>query len=515
MSDKPAQSAENAYKKEKISEILGSIDDKYLSETLETETGDGAAEGSGPSGKNMPRRLSRKVVWTLAAAALVLIAAGVSAAVAIRTEAKEYNAAVAFFEENDLPLAGLSRAEVREVYRDIISRRFSSDKTAEILRERVAGVEILQEDPSPEELAAAWDKWLIWDTVRTTGISYRKEIRYKVNEETGMEELEASVLSCYRDAECIWTTEITDFWLEKCVYGSAGTIAWGHRYPTTITSSSKVTSWLALLDEEGKILWSIPLRHSYDQEYVGAVLENGDGTIAVVSRGDFKDLCLSQYDLNGKLLGTQRCEIGNWGLTGAVRLPDGYLVSMKRSLDGKMAHLVKVGFDAQPIVSFDYEGEDCSYVINSMVRYGGKIYLSGYSVPIKERDKDQPVQVFERGEIQDIIMRFLGSGKFEVSSEELTPLLRENYTAVLLVLSSDFRSVETFYSVKGSLGTDLTLNSAGALEWDVESITSSVFSPATNAYSIVCHCNVFRYTFDEGGTLLRQDDTGEETSFYR
>ena len=504
-------------RREKLSEIIGAIDETYTLEAEKAVTRAASEEdGQNPSQKEKALRLPVRKGWIAAAAAaiLVLLAAGGSAA-AITVEAKEYKAAVAFFEENELPMEGLSRAEVKEVYRDIILRKFSSEKTEEILKEHLAGLEILQDEPTPEELAAAWDKWIVWDTIRTTGISYGKEIRYKVNEQTGMEELDASVLKCYRDGECIWTTEIKDFWLEKCTHGSLGTIAWGYRYPTTITSFIKVTSWLARLDEEGKILWSIPVRHSYDQEYVATAFENGDGTITVVSRGDLKDLCIAQYDLNGKMLSARRCEIGTWGLTGAVRLSDGYLISMKSSLDWKMAHLLKVGFDAQPVESFDYEGEDCDYVINSMIRYGGKIYISGYSVPKMERDEDQKIQVFERSEIQDIIMRFFESERFEVASEELTPLLRDRYTAVLLILNEDLKSVETFYSVKGSIGTDLSVNSAGGLEWDAYSITSSHYSPATNAYTILCHCSVFRYTFDESGTLLHQDDTGEETSFYR
>ncbi len=54
----------------------------------------------------------------------------------------------------------------------------------------------------------------------------------------------------------------------------------------------------------------------------------------------------------------------------------------------------------------------------------------------------------------------------EISSEELTPLVRDNYTAVLLVCDPEGGAPETFYSVQGSLGGKLRVNAQIARTMD-------------------------------------------------
>ena len=90
-----------------------------------------------------------------------------------------------------------------------------------------------------------------------------------------------------------------------------------------------------------------------------------------------------------------------------------------------------------------------------------------------------------------------GPGDPEIN-EWLTPLARANYTAILLVCDSDIGKPQTFWSVEGSLGGALSVNGAGELEWDVESIEST-FTGAFSSFSIGGTCKVFRYIFDAKG----------------
>ena len=102
-----------------------------------------------------------------------------------------------------------------------------------------------------------------------------------------------------------------------------------------------------------------------------------------------------------------------------------------------------------------------------------------------------------------------------LTSEELTPMVRENYTAVLLACDRDGIDPKTFYSVKGAFGAALCVSGEGRLEWDVESITSAFFSPATSAFTIGGTCKVMRYTFDSSGTLTGTTDTGQTVPYAR
>ena len=159
--------------------------------------------------------------WPAVAACLVLIVSltgGILVA-----EAKEYNAAVDFFEENGLSTEGLSRSDVKAVYRDI-----TYDKTAEVIERAVPGLEISQREPTPEELAALWDRNVWRNTRAETGFSYRMDVREKLDESLGFDVLDRSVLECYRDGNPIWSVEFPDLYVEDGVHTSAGTAVWGH-----------------------------------------------------------------------------------------------------------------------------------------------------------------------------------------------------------------------------------------------------------------------------------------------
>lgn len=452
----------------------------------------------------LPRRQRGLRRWGALAACLALVLG--LAGTAFAAEAREYSAAVAFFQDNGLSTAGLSRGEVKEVYRDITTQRFTSDKTAQVLERTVPGLEIDQREPSPEELEAAWNRNVWMNAQPRTGVSYRVDYEEKRAETLGFDVLDKSILSCYRGGDLIWTAEFPNLYVEDGVYTSAGTAVWGNNYRWS--SEQPVYASLSRLDEDGKQLWWRQLDHGFTHEYISQVVDNGDGSWAVVSRGDFKYLCLSQYDIDGTERSSCVIDVGNYGIWNVVRLGDGYLAQLGNMVDGETARLVKLDRTGNVLDTFTYEGEDCNYVIKDMIEYAGRVYLSAYAVPKPTDDAGG------RYEIAGILNDLFDRDIWEISSEELTPMLRDNYTAVLLLCSPEGGAPETFYSVKGSLGGALSVNGAGELVWEVESLVNSFFSPATNSFTIGGTCQVFRYAFD-GGALLRQEDTGETVPYHR
>lgn len=71
----------------------------------------------------------------------------------ITAKAKQSNAAADVFTQNELSAEGLSREDLKTVCRDITTNRFTNDKTAEVIKRSVPGVEILQKVPAPGESA--------------------------------------------------------------------------------------------------------------------------------------------------------------------------------------------------------------------------------------------------------------------------------------------------------------------------------------------------------------------------
>lgn len=451
-------------------------------------------------------RRKAPALWKWGAAAACTALAVSLAGTAFVVEAKEYRTAVAFFEDNGLSLEGLSRSDVKAVYRDITTRHFTYGKTAEVLERSVPGLEIAQQEPDPEELAALWDKSMWQNDGPQAGISYRVDYREKPDETLGFDVLDRSILECYHDGDLLWTAEFPDFFVEESRFTSVGTVVWG--YGDTWSSEQPTYAWLARVDGNGEILWQRQLDHGFKDEYVSHVLDNGDGTWAVISRGDYRYLCLSRYDMDGNELAFRKTDVGNVGIWNAVRLGDGYLVQLGNSANGETARLARLDREGNVTDSFVYEGEDCDYHLTGMAEFGGRVYLSAYSVP-KQDDTGG------RHEIADLLDYVFAKKDWEISSEELTPLVRDNYTAVLLLCDPRGGAPQTFYSVRGSLGGKLVVNDAGELIWDVESVVNTFFSPTTSSFSIGGTCRVFRYAFDDTGTLIRQEDTGETVPYRR
>ena len=199
--------------------------------------------------------------------------------------------------------------------------------------------------------------------------------------------------------------------------------------------------------------------------------------------------------------------MGNYGIWNAARLGDGYILQLGSYNEGDYAHLFRMDREGNVIGDYAYEGEDCVYHIVDMAEFGGKVYLSAYAVPVQHDEGG-------RHEIARILDYIFEHG-WEITEEELTPLVRENYTALLLLCDPEGGTPRTFYSVQGSLGGKLSVKDGSCLEWDVESVVSAFFSPATSAFSIGGTCQVFRYAFDASGALMGLTDTGETARYAR
>ena len=463
--------------------------------------------------KSKPRKSMWRAVSAVAACFILLISAGF-----ITVEAKEYNAAILFFNEYGLPTDGLSRGEIKAVYRDITTKSFTYAKTAEVIAsslttEQIAGHEILQDNPSPQELENLWNNknfnggFLNSDQ---QGIHYQYRSEYKEDEKLGFEVHDKSFLEKYDGENLLWSVSVSDFWINGCSVVSDGVIAYGE---TPTWSSGQFTyAWMMKIDSDGNFLWKQMLNNGFEDEYIAEILENADGSYAVISRGDLKYFCLSQYTADGKETSFHRTEVGNYGIWNATRFGNGYIVQLGSYMTNEYSKIIKVDPAGNITESFSYGGEDVYYYVTDMIEHHGNIYLSAYSVP-KLADEEQSAG--GRYEIAAVLNYLFDNEIWEISSEELTPMVRDNYTALLLVCDPNAGTPQEFYSVKGSLGGKLSLGESEMLLWDVESITTTFFSPATSAFTIGGTSYVFRYAFDSSGILISQEKTGEIVYFSR
>ncbi len=491
-------------KNRRLLDIIGQIDDRHIA-------------SAAPAAK----KVHKKPIWvkwgTLAASiALVLfLCFGASAVIA---EAKEYKTAVQFFSDYNLSTEGLTRGEIRAVYQDITTKSFTYSKTAEVIQKSIStdhvdGYEILQDNPTPEDIENLWNYINFTDRfIGSTqeGIHYSFRSEYKEDADLGFTVHDKSYIEKYHGETLLWRVAVSEFRIKGYNAVSDGVIVYG--CTSTWSSAQSTYAWLMKVDTDGNMVWKQMLDNGFADEYIAEIVENQDGSYAVFSRGDRKNLCLSQYSADGERMHFAKTEIGNYGIGNAAKFGEGYIVQLGSYMANEHAKIVKVDYDGTITDSFSYSSEDAYYYITDMIEFNGNVYLSAYAVP-KPDSEDQGAVGWH--EITPILHYLFANGMQEISSEELTPLVRDNYTALLLVCDPTTGTPQDFYSVKGSLGSKLSVSDKGALLWDIESITTTFFSLATSSFTIGGTSYVYRYTFDDSGLLISQEKTGEIADFRR
>ncbi len=497
-------------KKENISNIISNIDDKYTEEAtmFVLESNQVASKQHSTIDKKASTH-KRRVKWGVLAACIAMFIVVGTTITAFAVEAIEYNTALSFFDENGLSTEGLSRSEVKAVYRDITTYSFTFEKTAQVLKQTVPGWEIEQDEPTPDELSAIWNKNVWMKYISKNGLDYRIKAHYVDDAELGFSVFDKCVFECYLDGAMLWSTEFTDFYVNGYSFTKEFTIVWG--YNIRYSSNDKQQGFIALLDNNGNTIWQQCLNHEFKDEYVISVLRNVDGTWAVISKGDYAYLCLSCYDDNGKELSFHKTEIGNYGIWNAALLGNGYIVQLGNHSSKDTSLLFKMDREGNLTEMISYKADDFDYYITDMVEFEGHVYLSAYAVPSQNDEGGR----HEIANILDYVLAKHVEGITEITSEELTPLVRDNYNAIILMCDPYSGEPKTFYSVKGSLGGKLSVNKQGILEWDVERILTSGYSPYTSSFTIGGTSSIFKYTFNKSGELTGQTDTGEIIPFRR
>lgn len=441
-----------------------------------------------------------RIKWIALAACLVLIISMVG--VACAAEVKEYSAAVDFFEQNGLSTDGLSRSDVKAVYRDIATRNFTYDKTAEVLSQTVPGLQIIQDELTPEKLEELWSNSIVLDsTVWEDGRKYRWDMITTGDTQWVDCEFVECILRCYRGNSMLWEASTENFDIDYIAIVSDGLAIWGN-YPDDRDRYDALFPWLAKLDNDGNILWEKEIRHDFEEEEIETVVDNGDGTWAVFSMANDKEyLCVRQFDSEGKELSLKKNKVDRWGPIDAIRIKDGYLLQMSSSLDDEKGSLARMDNEGNLLGYFNYEEEDYVYYLEDMVEFGDKVYLSTYAIPKKGNNGGKD----ELAKMKSYMCTDYGES---LSLEERTRMVQENYTAVLLLCDDlEGGTPKNFYSVECSMAGKLKVE-GDKLRWDVERIISAEFSPATSAFNICGDSKLYRYLFNSNGIMIKQEDTG-------
>lgn len=512
----------------KINEILHSLDDKEISpllneissKTLSKDMSDRIKEKvlfdtsvtKQTSTKRAVSKRFRKNILALASCLMLTVAIGVGTIIYAH-DVKEYNDALEFFAEHELSTDGLSRVEIKTVYRDIITETFKYDKTAEVIESKlnssnIKGYEIILDAPTPEEMRDYWDEVNngAYDRINTV---INPGIRYHFSDYYGDDHVvDGCLFEKYEDDILKWSVDLPDHDMVCYTEASDGLLIYGN------VGDLNDIVWVVKLNNDGEILWERQFGNMNDYEYIGAVLENADGSYSVLSHGDKSYLSFTKLSYEGQITVSKKYEVGDPNQIGnAVSIGEGYAVQLYQSIhSAENMRILLLDNDGDITESQSYSGKYHDYYITDMIEFNDTFYLSAYAIP---KLSSESSDAGGRPDIAHILNYLHDNNIWQISSEDLTPLMRDNFTAVLLVCADGTNVPTTFYSVDGSLGGSLDISDSGKLLWNVESIIGSAYSPATSYASLIGFTDVYCYQFDGDGALKNIENTGEDGVFYR
>ena len=472
------------------------------------------------------RKLPR-VFWTVAACLSLVVCISLGA-FTIAAEAKEYQDALAFFAEYGLSTEGLTREEIKAIYRDITEEIYGNPKTLEVISGRdisnilgyisdldqIGGYEILQDAPTTEQMGRAEEAFRngTWTASPAPGIHYD----YSIIERTAADQNAHSYVEMYDGHLLKWKVLIDgDFRIERIFPLADGVLVCGEDSEKNVWVGDYFTNSyhfpaIIKLSTTGQIVFRKSCTDLNMPSDIHQAISNADGSMTLFSfyRKTFDGLSsisVEKISADGKVIAT-----GGFSINGTVGtacpLGDGYAVQVLSNSKYDFPEVVLLDEKLAAVKRFTYGTSREHYYITDMLAVNNKLYLSVYTTPKKE-------VAGIRNEIGGILDHLAENNISSISGEDLTPIVRDNYTAMLLVCDTETGTPEVFYSIDGSLGGKLSCSAQGVLYWNVESITSTFYSPATSSFTIGGTCDVYRYAFI--GTKIVQEKTGEITIYRR
>lgn len=502
------------------SETLDDVTVKRIQHAVTEKSGLTPAEATAHTGRSKKAaRLFRYIAAAVACLSL-LLGAG-TGAYAYTTAKKEYKNALTFFYENELSTEGLTKKEIKEVYRDFYSCSFSSDLTTDVLLNSrpdvVKGYEITGDNSE-------------WDTsLPDTSLSdYKTPVYYEYvtlyspiegtyNPETQAykENFDKCIFSKYLNGEKIWEISFTDlaingYWGDPesetepiLVYGTP---------PYTADVEDGIATLIAL-DADGTVLWRVAQNNAVGYDRIDKILSHPDGSYTAFGRCGYTGanfdnaITVNKYDKNGAKIFANIIDIRDHTIENVALTESGYLMHLSSYVISDFARVLKLDLEGNLVGDFSYESEDNDFYIADFCEYNGTVYVSGH---ITEK---APRRIVDYGKREVFILRSeLADGKTR-SDEELLDLFRNNFTAVLLVCEPDSGTPKEFYSVAGSLGDEVYVSN-GSVCWFTKDIIASSYSAksiqidssgvTTTNPKLAALCRFYANIFNTDGSFKEQ-----------
>ena len=471
----------------------------------------------------------------LAVSVSLLLVIGGFSAYAVTAEAKEYKAAVKFFEEYELPTEGLTRSEIKAVYKDITMKTYSYEKTIELL-DRIS-IEMYSTNlgsADKESLDALWNNRN--NTLNGDSRQEHSEIWYDVEyidltpENSNNSQADSSETPWFMQSVIVKYHSETELWRYEVPYDmffsvddntiqcDDGLIVYGYK---ECYSSDSGNACVFMLDNDGKLLWE------YSDSSAGSAFETAvrdDKEIILfghekISKNEYVNL-FTILNTDGEVQkrntsvhdGFARyktvVKIGNCYLAKRfVRRgePEDYTIE---------SELISVSADGELADTFTYSDGGENYRIEDIIYHDGRVYLSALRPNIPDEDFSKSFSELNK-EFFDAWQAASPEAQSELRidmpeeyNERLRKLFAEQYTAVLLVCDEG-AVINKAYSAANARAGKLGTDESGNLTWqtmridDVKNVNMTISSRCVDILA-----TEFSFVFDENGKMLEKQEIG-------
>ncbi len=456
------------------------------------------------------------------AAALVLFALlGGYSGYAIATEIREYRTAAAFFEEYELPTDGLTRPDIKAVYKDITMKTYSYEKTIELLN--TLSVEVFStrlNSADKNELDSLWNARNSVLTgnqngVNSPGVRFTLE---SVSEKGDANGPYYTVITRYSGDTELWDYRVPyDMYVsEEDVFACGdNTAIIGAENDTESGTGNAV---VFMLGPDGSELW----RYVSDIKCEGYDFAVYSGDRLAVFGTRYADggsgrqwyLTYTEFNASGrKIIYRENTLNGYCRVLAVVRIGDYYLAKTWTDTDsgGYGTGLVSISENGEIVQKFSYSSDGKTYQIQDIAAFGGRVYLSAVIPNTSEEDFEKEfnglLETYHKALVQS-------TGRVETVTmpdeynEKLRNLFIDRYDAALLVCGED-AEVTKVYSVGKARGGSLAVTDDGRLRWSVIRIddvkNSSIF---VSSYRVDIAATEFVFVFNSKGILAEKKEIG-------
>ena len=476
-------------------------------------------EKTGIKQKKKNTKLRRAVIVAAALVAALSVVLGIYA----YADAKEYNEAVEFFAETGYSVSGMTRADIKTLYRQIkksaVSYSENGRSTASETENGVMGTDLSG-----------------YDVVVKSEKAGRTFYLYSMDAAVFLFGKGKSRFTMYENGKLAFTYVTDKIMINNYNVISDGIILSGNLLYIENNAPVHYGSVLKL-DFNGKLLWHLDFseENGFDSKVMsGYAIENADKTLSLFCTRfeiqkdengeiirDYKDAPIYNFYVvsveiskDGKLLGTRENQIPHQlDIQLVIKFDGGYLAKVNSS--GTQT-FVKFAEDLTMTDKIVYSESGYKYFINDMCEYKGKLYLSvdrmktGYDSYVGEKHTNTEKgaimfsHIFEGVDESDLPLYALtGPDKLYVTNEVFGCT-----SAMLLVCDTLEWNPAEFYSVDGAFSGELTVTD-GRLVWNtnnIYSVTGKYEGYVTLKfgkkflYSIVCDCVEYQYIFDGADT---------------